>query len=166
MAPLDRETLDCLPRVRACAWRLCRNGGADELIAIGSLALVESARDWDASHESKSSLWTYARLAVEGAMRDSISREIHHGHLNLADNRPDEMLLPDKQVQQHQRLQLVRKGLEELPLPERQVLDHIYGEELKQRQVAQVMQMKQQYVSKLHRRALHRIGPDVMVAAA
>ena len=148
--------------VRSIARQVCGERGAwrfeDDLVSEGGLQLVRIAG-------SNPGYLPFCRKRLKGAMLDWLEK-YGRVHEDLTEERPAEVLLPDEQVQQHERTKRLRTAVIELPDVERQVIERIYRDGWTQARVADELGLNQYQVSRIRQRALRTMRPSVIQAAA
>lgn len=120
----------------------------DDLFQIGRLELLKAARTW----EGRSSLWTYARRAVIGAMIDAVTREIsREDPTDEADQVVDERTVGVETDLD------VRAALEGLDADERRVVEMHIGEDRDFRSIAAHMGIGRSTASDIYQRAIAKL---------
>jgi RNA polymerase sigma factor (sigma-70 family) len=133
------------PAVQAIARSLSRLGDAEDLESVGMVKLVELAYEYDPSRAE--TFGAYLRASVRGAMLDYLRSESFDtpGVVDIADHRQ-----PDTDVVD------LDEMVSDLPRQQARVLE-LRRQDLTQSQVANVMGITKQAVSRIELRAKERL---------
>lgn len=110
--------------------------------------------EWQHREEAEAFCWTAARnMAIDSLRRSEVRNEGREDEDRAAEI-PDTRV-PDADLEEREREQLVRQLMEQLPLRQRTVLHLREVEEMSYRQIAEVMQLSEDQVKvELHRARL------------
>lgn len=174
----DREALlvSYLPFVRALAERIHRSKPAltltvDDLVAYGTLGLIDAVDNFDPAKGAK--LSTYAYRRVTGSIIDAI-RDLSHARRAVTDQaiclipfHPDSHVSsnpdPLTQLLEAETRSLVLSALAVLPVRDRTMLLSLYFETSTMESVARTVSQSRSWICRRHARALAKLRASVDV---
>jgi RNA polymerase sigma factor FliA len=173
---------DHLPLVRAIAFQLIRNGQVrfiepDELVSLGSVALVEAAGRFDPTAGTRFATYAYQR--IRGAMLDGVGqhapvkRSVYRSIRRVGDGTvgslfiasldemldrglevADRKLDPVDALDQQRERRAVAEAVAALPARKRRFVVGHYAEERELKEIGEELGLSRSWASRLHAQAL------------
>ena len=155
----------------------------EDLVSIGTIGLIKAVNTFDVSKKIK--LATYASRCIENEILMFLRRNGKtRGEISLdeplnVDWDGNELLLSDimgtepdlcsREIEEEVDRSLLRSALKKLPERERTIIElryglHSDGDEMTQKEVADILGISQSYISRLEKRIIGRLRKDIQKA--
>lgn len=152
----------------------------EDLISVGTIGLIKAIVTFKAQRGTK--LATYASKCIENELlmflrstkkynndiflQDPIGIDREGNEVTLEDKLADENEPVDEQVDMKMKTHMLHQLIEKvLKVRERKIIELRYGlitgEEITQREIAEMMGISRSYVSRIEKKALHKLSKEI-----